>query len=645
MTARTSRRAKTGASRSKHSPASLAEHPRLAVSRRQLQALAEPPALPLLRRARRQVLKDAETYAASAVFDWPTNTHNAHLIRARMNQGRVVTLLAAYFATGQARFKRAALAHVAQMARWQYWSWIAWRKKDSRPEAVFDLSYGENSMTLALVYDWLHGELTEPQSKLILDQARRRAFKSFLRNAPKAGWFGRADSNWNTVCTGGAGMLALATYDELPQAERVLAMAEESVRPYMEYLATTGGGWPEGIGYWNYGMRYAFWYLLSHERATGRRHPLLERPATRQSLSFPLDFTPNGVPCGFSDGNGWQPLPFHYAVARRLGCRDVMAELDRRLEEFPPSPGRRTNWVTKRTNWPDRAELLLMHPGRPARPRTSARHVAKLYPGIDWALLADRMPSPNLYLALRGGSTAVPHGHRDVLSFHCVMGNEAMISSLNTSQYLDTTFSPRRNEIYDISPAAKNTILVNGVGVVAGSAVSTSKLELGGGVRGFRLDATEAMGTMRDGQATRFCGRAVLMLKDKALLILDCVELAHFGRVESRMHSFARVELGKDRAELIGKGGGRMQVVYACNVSAGLHQAMALHTTPQPRAATVLRWCSKSLHHEVIMATLLCPARGAPKLRMAPTSKGLDVRVAGGNWSARVRLSARLRRV
>ena len=35
------------------------------------------------------------------------------------------------------------------------------------------------------------------------------------------------------------------------------------------------GAWPEGTAYWNFGMRFAFAYLLSHERATGRRHPLL----------------------------------------------------------------------------------------------------------------------------------------------------------------------------------------------------------------------------------------------------------------------------------------------------------------------------------------------------------------------------------
>ena len=667
---------------------------RLAIPTSQLQALAKTPAMPLLRDARRQVLKDAESYAASPVFDWPPDTHNAHLIRARINQTRILTLLLAYFATGQARFKLAALAHVREMARWEYWSWITWRKNDPRPDAIFDLSYGENAMTLALAYDWLRDELTGPQRRLIIDQARDRVFKSFLRNAAKAWWFRRADSNWNTVCAGGAGMLALAVHDELPAARRVVALAERSIVPFMTHLAATGGGWPEGIGYWNYGMRYAFWYLLSHERATGRAHPLIEQPATRLSLRFPLDFTPHGLPCSFSDSNSWQPLPFHYAAAMRLDCPDIAAELDRRMQDAtargdcplfrqfgkgdcPPRPGTPTKGTVpisekrpgngdsplSRGNgdspWPDwsrnpQAELLVMHPD--ASPTTEASasrsatgklacNVATLYPGIDWAVLADRNDEPNLYLSLRGGSTADPHAQRDVLSFHCVAGREAMISSLNATEYLDTTFSPRRDELYDVSPASKNAIFINGVGVVADSRVSTTRLELGGDIRGFRLDATEAMGTMRDGPAAKFCGRAVLMLRDKAFLIIDAVRMAHVGRVESRMHSFARVTFSQDHAELLGKAGGRMHVVYAANVPAGLYRATALHTTPRPDPATVLRWCTHKLHQDVIMATLLCPARSARqslRLALTATPDCLCVRVMAADWSARVRLTGTL---
>src|SRR5262249_32551499 len=138
--------------------------------------------------------------------------------------------------------------------------------------------------------------------------------------AKPAWWFGHAQSNWNTVCAGGAGMLALAMLDEADdsvarEAREVLARTERSIVPYFKELRRSDGAWPEGTGYWNYGMRYGFMYLLSHERAMGRPHPLLRQRATLQTLEFPLLLCPNAVPCSFGDVNSWAPMSFHLGVA------------------------------------------------------------------------------------------------------------------------------------------------------------------------------------------------------------------------------------------------------------------------------------------------------------------------------------------
>src|SRR5690606_28104602 len=210
-----------------------------------------------------------------------------------------------------------------------------------------------------------------------------------------------------------------------------------------------------------------------------------------------------------------------------------------------------------------------------------------------------------------GGTTKVPHAHRDLLSFQCVVGDEAMIVNLPGGEYLDTTFSARRWELFEMTPHARNTILLGGVGIANDSSVTTEPVRLGGAAHGFRLDATTAMGVMRDGPMARFCGRAFLMLADRAVLIVDRIELAHSGRIESRMHTYAKASIQRARATLRGERQ-LLAVSWACDLPATVHTGLTSPTTPG-KSATVHRWCVNELVTQATLATLLVPgARPVP---------------------------------
>lgn len=595
----------------------LADHPRLYVSAQQLAAVghAKPPN-PLMTAAAKAVAQEALAGLTSTQVPFDPARHNGHLIRARRMQTRVLSLIVRWRQTRQPRYRDAAYAHLLQMDRWKYWSWITWRKGDSAPDAIFDLSYGENSLTLGLAYDWLYADLSPHQRATLRDIARRRSLRSFLKHVRpryRMFWFGKQDSNWNAVCAGGAGVLALAMYDELPEARRALPSCEQSLAPYMLYLDKTRGGWPEGLGYWNFGMRYALLYLLSHEHATGLPHQLLRRPATRKTLWFPLDFCPNGVPCGFGDANSWQPMPVHLAAARALDDHALEASLWSRLKDL--NLGFHT--------WPDAAELLLLGApsGRRQKKRTlpAKTYAAKLYRDLDWGYLADRMPDPRLYLAIRGGTTEVPHGHVDLLSFFCVVGDEALITNLGLHEYLDTTFSPRRYELFEASPASKNTLFINGVGPMRPATVKTT-LRRFPKVMAMRLDATQAMGRMYDGHAAKFCARLFVLLGPQAALFIDRVVLTHPGRIESRLFTPAQVTAAKDQALLQGQ---RQNLRLACasTVPCALHTAHAALTTPTHRP-TMLRWCTDGLVDDAWFVTALLPGAATASLRADSDARG-----------------------
>ena len=164
----------------------LNPHPRLYITADHLQRLHMPAANSALEAAEKIVRADAQRLLGELSITVSEGQHNWHLLRARAMQRNVLALLTEFIRTGDARFRDAVLACVKQMAEWEYWSWITWRKGDARPEAIFDLSYGENSTTLAVAFDLLVETLNEAERNLFVQTAQRRAFKPYLeRNGGK----------------------------------------------------------------------------------------------------------------------------------------------------------------------------------------------------------------------------------------------------------------------------------------------------------------------------------------------------------------------------------------------------------------------------------------------------------------------------
>lgn len=616
----------------------LRPHPRLYITPAAIDRVRETNPFPALAEDQRIARRAARHALKVDALEYPHETHNALLVRAREVQQRTLSLLVAWLQTRRASYRNAVIHEVRSIAGWEYWSWIAMRKGDRRDHAEFDLSCGENSTTLAVAFDLLYDTLTPDEVQLFTHTARKRSLRPFLtlNDVPKpCWWFGNRGNNWNAVCAGGAGMLALALFERLPEAQRVLELAEKSIRPFMLELDKTDGAWPEGIGYWNYGMCYAYRYLLSHEQATGRAHPLLQRHGTRLTVDYPLMFSPHGVPCSFGDVNQWSPYGFHYALAARLKRLDLVARMDEQRDEMY----RRGKPAQ---SYGGSAELLLLHPRRTGRPPAAQRSVARLYSKVEWAVLADRMPKPNLYVAVRGGTTRVSHSHLDLLSFNLVVKDEALIVNLSGGAYLDTTFGPRRWELFEMTPPSKNTILINGVGIAQDATVS-SRLVTVGGYRGVSLEATQAMGQMRDGPVAEFCSRLFLILDKDAVLIVDRIEPAAYAQAESRLHTRGAVSSGKSGAVIEGERQAA-RVSFACDVPSTLHTTSDALTTPTGKPPTLLRWCTEGLHRRMTLATLITPGLQAARVALEWKTGTLYARLKIGERSHRLRLPRQARR-
>lgn len=606
----------------------LRKHPRLYLTQGHYSRLNEKVSHPVARKARRNLRLLAEQYLDNEVIELDPAVHNAHLIRARKMQSKVVTLLAEYKRTGKAAYREALLRDVESISEWEYWSWLAMRKGDPRPEAIFDLSYGENSATLALVFDALHDELSAPERELFVETARTRSLKPFLhwmRAAEKPKYFKHPHTNHNTVCCGGAGMLALAMGELCEESAMVLNFVEESVAPFFEALGNDGG-WPEGIGYWNYGMRYGFMYLLSWEQSTGKEHPLLCLPGTEATLQFPLLFSPHGVPCSFGDVNRFAVKPFHYAAAERLGADEVLAELDRRVMTKPVP-------ATTDGPWPDDAELALLHSGETREGRLDGWKNHCFVDGLEWACFADRLPRSNLYISVRGGTTEVPHAHRDLMSFFVVVGDEKLIENVGVDDYMDTTFSKYRFDLYETSSHSKNTVFINGVSIEDKVKVDSQLIRRRGAV-GLRMDATEAMGSIRYGPMATFCGRAVLLVRNRGILIIDRVVAAHPALVESRLHTFCKTTFSRTGARIRGKKH-QLQVAFAATQDFRLKPGMGIPSHPQRWPDTMIRCVTEQKVMSSTIACLLLPD-GEAGVALAERGRFTTVTLSG-DVSARLR--------
>jgi hypothetical protein len=245
---------------------------------------------------------------------------------------------------------------------------------------------------------------------------------------------------------------------------------------------------------------------------------------------------------------------------------------------------------------------------------------------LEWGYVADHMPEPNLYIAVRGGTLNAPHVHHDLLSYHCLVGQEKLVENIPVDDYMDTTFSSRRWELYETAAASKNTIFINGAGVADKSSVITTCVQ-GTGYEGFRLDATEAMGTTRDGTAASFCARVILLVKRRGVLVIDRVVLRHAGLVESRLHTFYPLSLGKMEAEVRGKQN-RLHLTFASSQPALLKRGLGIPTHPPRQPDTMMRHLSATKVHGITLCHFLLP-NGKAQVRLSENGERTQVTVEG----------------
>lgn len=489
------------------------QHPRLLVTRQDLADLRErvkrEPLASVVRQLKDQAdaLSREESSAQAKVGDIPT---------VRTFQRRIWLFAATYLATGDERYARRAYHEIASLGSLP--SCMDPRHASHTKGA--DLATAEACAAVGIGYDWTYAALTEQEREAARSILIEKGLRMYVSAVEAEAWWAQVYHNWNPVTNGGCGVGTLAVLGEEEIAGQALSYARSNIRKFWDAVPADGG-WDEGLGYWQYAMRYGLLFAAALRSVTGSDDGVFSRPALRHTGYFPVVFTaPDGRGVNFCDDGGGVPADsLFYLLAREY--RDSAFYWQKRTY------GKRVEPL----------DLIWMPVGL-ADFDPSAIPRAKVFHSIGWAALRANpaQPQNDIYLAFKSGNLAANHSHLDLNSFLLVAYGERLLIDPGAGAYVEGYFGPKRWEFYHPSTRAHNTILVNGQGQQPKSKGEIAVFEERQGYDYLLGRAGSAYGDA----LSRF-DRHVLFLDRRYFMIFDDLKATAPSRFDLLLHTKGRV--------------------------------------------------------------------------------------------------------
>jgi hypothetical protein len=481
---------------------------------------------------------------ARTLLDQPPLTYKKEgrrlLAVSRAALNRISQLAFSYQFSGDRQFARRAETEMRALAAFPDWN----------PSHFLDTA--EMTAALAIGYDWLYSELSPATRdvirRAIVEQGLRPAFGP---GAKYTSWR-RAQHNWNQVCFGGLTLGALAVADEERDlAQLVLAAARQDIanglRPY-----APAGVYPEGPGYWNYGTTYQVMMLAALETALGDSWGLAASPGFLPSAAGQLHQTgPSGLVFNFSDGGERAGLrPAFFWFARQLGQPELLAFQAHPLAELLAASDR----GSRREGF-----LPLIALWWTGLPEARAAQVLPLAwfgdgPNPIGTFRSSWTDSNAMYLAFKGGSASLNHGHMDAGTFVLEADGVRWACDLGAQDYHSIESKGwnlwnrepggQRWKIYRLNNFSHNTLTIDGQlhQVNGDSRITSFDAE--------RRAATVDLTAIFAGQATRV-SREFALRRDQSAVIRDQLSgLKPGSSVRWQFLTHAEIHVDQSRAVL-----------------------------------------------------------------------------------------------
>ncbi len=213
----------------------------------------------------------------------------------------------AYQATGDAKYARAAYLLGIEMGKWEHWG-----------DGHF-LNCAESAMEFAMAYDWIYNYLSEAQrlefSDILYEKTILPAYYSILARNYNGGYYPESylqsvsdylhrstiastgyrvlghTNNWQTVCSGGIVISALALLERTDNSDmrekitKVLGTLLPEVKVCL-YQYAPDGSYIESPAYWTYGTQYYMYMLAALENTSGTSYGYFDTVGLKDSCYF-----------------------------------------------------------------------------------------------------------------------------------------------------------------------------------------------------------------------------------------------------------------------------------------------------------------------------------------------------------------------
>lgn len=348
---------------------------------------------PIITLGYNQMKRSADNALSKPLLEYKLDEANLRISSIHSFSSQLADLVLMFQLTKDKKYAEKAWAQLEKMI--DYPDWGANRHFLDSGIACFEF---------ALAYDGLFDYLSNDQKKALKDAVLKQVFNPGKELMDRDVFWHNATYNWNGICNGGLIVASLTMFEDNPEYfSGVIAQAASKLPNYINEFNPDGQG-EEGVGYWNYGLRYTSLAFEDMQRLLGTTFKIDDQPGFKKTGWFPIYMSGPVTTMNFGDDaiKKDKVLSMFWFAKQNKD-----AELAKRQYELCLQ--------NKSVFWTD---MVYYDPKLVQQKSTKLEIPKEVYiKGIEVMSLRENWSNDGLFVGMHGGDNNANHGHLDAGTF------------------------------------------------------------------------------------------------------------------------------------------------------------------------------------------------------------------------------------